>query len=331
MPIYKFSRRTAIAALMSSVTFMAMLAIPAAASTYPEKPIRMVIGFPVGQSSDIVARLYADKLSKVLGQTVFVDNKPGATGMLAHNHVKLAAPDGYTILMTSGAPLAIGPALYKDVSYDAVKDFSPVILTNTTPMFLAASKQVPVNSMEDLREYIKKNKGQVNYGSGGNGVTTHIVMEMFKADTGLEMTHIPYKGAPAMITDLVAGRVQFAFETSTAILPQAANGRVKLLGVTTAKRSSAAPDVPTLQEQGVPGFDVSTWAGIVAPAGTPIEIVRKLNASLNDVLKNDDVLAFLRSVGGEPAGGSPEEFGKFIKREVDMWAKAVNAAGAKVD
>ncbi|MVW73020.1 tripartite tricarboxylate transporter substrate binding protein [Bordetella sp. 15P40C-2] len=332
MQIRRIVRNAVGTALFSALTTIGFISTSqAAASKYPDKPIRMVIGFPVGQSSDIVARLYAEKLSDVLKQTVFVENRPGATGMLAHNYVKSAAPDGYTIMMTSGAPLAIGPALYKDVSYDPVKDFAPVILTNTTPMFLAASKHVPVTNLQEMKEYINNNAGNVNYGSGGNGVTTHIVTEMFKGDTGLNMTHIPYKGAPAMITDLIAGRVHFAFETSTGILPQAKNGRVTLLGVTTAKRSSAAPDVPTLQEQGVAGFNASTWAGIVAPAGTPPEIVAKLNAALNEVLKNPDVLAFIESVGGEPAGGSPEDFGTFIKQEVDMWGKAVKAANVQVD
>ena len=305
--------------------------IAAENGNYPERTIKMVIGFPAGQSSDVVARYYAQKLSEELGQTVYVENRPGATGIIAHEYVKNAAPDGYTILMTSGAPLAISPALYKNISYDSAKDFSPIILTNTTPMFLATAVETPVNNYAEMAAYLKERPGKVNYGSGGNGVTTHIVMEMLKEAGGLDLTHIPYKGAPAMMTDLIAGRVTFGFETSTAVLPQASGGRLKLLGVTSAERSSAAPDVPTLAEQGVEGFDVVTWAGIVAPAGVPEPIVTRLNTALQKVLARDDVVAYLKSIGGEPAGGTPQDFGTFINSELATWGAAVKASGARLD
>ena len=328
----KISKNTARRGILLGLLAAAgSVALPAAADNYPSRPIRMIIGFPAGQSSDVVARFFAGKLSEELKQTVYVENKVGATGIIAHEFMKSVEPDGYTILTTSGAPLAINPALYSKINYDPVKDFAPIILTNVQPMFLAANPQVPVSNVGEMKTFVADQQGKVNYGSGGNGVTTHIVTEMFKGATGMDMAHVPYKGAPAMLTDLIAGRVQFAFETSTVILPQAANGRLKLLGVTSAKRSPAAPDVPTLQEQGVTGFEATTWAGMVAPARTPPEVINKLNAAMNVILRKPETISYLASIAAVPGGGTPQDFGRFIANEVSMWGKAVKLSGARVD
>jgi len=303
----------------------------APASDYPNRSIRLLIGFPPGQAIDGVARFYAAKLGEKLGQSVVVENRAGAAGIIAHEAVKNADKDGYTLLMTSGATLAINPALYKNLSYDPVKDFTPVILTNTTPMFLATAAEVPVNTYAEMQAYVKARPKQLAYGSGGSGLTQHIAMEMLKANTGMDLLHVPYKGSPAMVTDLIGGRVQFAFDTSTSILPHAGNGRVRLLGVTSLERSPAAPDVPTLDEQGVKGFEALTWAAIVGPAGMPEVAVQKVNAAMNDVLKDPATATYLKSIGATPSGGTPEAFAQFRDKEIATWGAAVKASGASVD
>jgi tripartite-type tricarboxylate transporter receptor subunit TctC len=303
----------------------------AAIQSYPSRPIRIVVGFPSGQAIDGVARYFALKLGEDLKQPVIVDNRAGASGIIAHEHVKSALPDGYTLLITSGATMAINPALFKKLSYDPVKDFTPVILTNTTPMFLAVNSAVPVSSFPEMLAYAKERPGKLAYGSGGSGLTQHIAMEMLKKAAQIDLLHVPYKGSPAMVTDLIGGQIQFAFDTSTSILPHAANSRVKLLGVTSLARSPAAPNVPTLAEQGLPGFEALTWAGLVAPAGTPAAIVEKLNASMNRVLKNPATTTYLAGIGATVSGGTAPDFDRFIRKELVRWGTAVRDSGAQVD
>jgi tripartite-type tricarboxylate transporter receptor subunit TctC len=307
------------------------IAQTAAPASYPSRPIKLVVGFPSGQSIDGVARYFAQKLSEDLKQPVVVDNRAGASGIIAHEFVKGAEPDGYTLLITSGATMAINPALFKKLPYDPVKDFTPVILTNTTPMFLVVSAGTPVKSFPEMVAYAKQRPGKLAYGSGGSGLTQHIAMEMLKKAADIDLLHVPYKGSPAMVTDLIGGQVQFAFDTSTSILPHAANGRVKLLGVTSLSRSPAAPSVPTLAEQGLPGFEALTWAGIVAPAHTPQSVVDQLNAAFNRVLKEPATATYLSGIGANVSGGTPGDFGQFIRKEMARWGKAVKDSGAQVD
>jgi len=326
----KTQRRTLIAcALAALAPFTAVQA--ATDASYPSRPIRIVVGFPSGQAIDGVARFFAQKLGEELKQSVIVDNRPGASGIIAHEHVKHAAPDGYTLLITSGATMAINPALFKKLSYDPIKDFTPVIHTNSTPMFLAANAAVPVASFADMVAYVKARPGKLAYGSGGSGLTQHIAMEMLKKAAGIDLLHVPYKGSPAMVTDLIGGQVQFAFDTSTSILPHASNGRVKLLGVTSLTRSAAAPNVPTLAEQGLPGFEALTWAGLVAPAGTPPAIVEKVNSAMNRVLGKPETATYLAGIGATANGGTAADFDQFIRKEMQRWGTAVKDSGAQVD
>lgn len=298
---------------------------------YPSRPVRIVVGFPAGQSLDIGARVIANRLTEELGQAVFVDNRPGASGILSHEAVKTAAPDGHTLLMGSGASLAINPGLYRSLPYDPLRDFAPIALINSSPMFLAVSAGVPVRTLQEMITYVQARPGQVSYGSSGSGTTQHIAMEMLKREAGLDLLHVPYRGAPAMVTDLIAGRVDLAFDTSTSILPHAAGGRVRLIAVTSQERSPRLPDVPTVAESGMPGFLALTWAGLVGPAGLPTTVVDRVNAAVNRALTRPEVVAHYAATGSTIAGGTPAEFRAFLEAEIGRWGAAVLASGAQVD
>lgn len=321
-------RRTFAAALGAATLAPHFLA---RAGTYPDRPIQIIVGFPPGQASDIGARVVAIKLGEELKQTVIVDNKAGAMGIIGHQFVKGAAPDGYTVLYGSSGTLAINPGLYRKLQYDPLKDFIPVILLNSSPMFLVASNDTPVHNLKEMIAFVKANPGKVSYGSSGNGATQHIAMEMLKKEAGIDMLHVPYKGSPPMVTDLIGGRVQFAFDVSTSILPHAKAGRVRLLGVSSAQRLPSQPDIPTIAEQGLPGFEALTWAALMVPAGTPAPIVQQLNAAANRALRSKLVLEHYAKSESLPRGGSPEEFATFLKLEVKKWGEAVAASGAQVD
>ena len=245
------TRRTFTKAMALSPLMLAPLREALAQAKYPTKQIQMIVGFPPGQSSDIGARMIAKQMSDILKQSIYVENKPGAATIIGHQALKAATPDGYTIGYSSTGPLAINPTLYKKLPYDPQTDFEPIILLNFSPVFLVTHKSMPVNNYQEAIAYIKANPGKVEYGSGGSGLTVHITMELMKKEAGVDMLHVPYKGAAPMITDLIAGRVQFAFEVATAIFPFAESGQVKLLGVAALERSPAAPQVPTLHEQGL--------------------------------------------------------------------------------
>lgn len=313
---------------------LAPLAMPLsrtfAQGTYPSKGVQMVVGFPPGQASDIGARIIAKAMSDELKQSVFVENKPGAATIIAHQYLKAAPPDGYTIAFSSTAPMAINPTLYKNLPYDPQKDFDPIVMLNFSPMFLVTGKDTKVGSYKEMVDYVKKTKN-VNYGSGGSGLTNHITMELLKKEAGLEMLHVPYKGAAPMITDLIAGRVQFAFEVAAAILPFAESGQVKLLGVASLERTPAAPEIPTLHEQGVTNFESGTWGVLLAPKGTPKEIIARLNAAANAGAKTREVLDFYKRNGSTPRGGTPEFCYEFMKRDREKWAPVIISSGAQVD
>ncbi len=325
------TRRSFTKALALSPFILPQLPGAFAQAKFPSKPVQMLVGFPPGQTSDIGARLMAKQMSEVLKQTVYVENKPGAATIIAHQALKAAPPDGYTIAYSSTGPLAINPTLYKKLPYDPQADFDSVAMLYEAPMFFVTHKNMPVNNFQEAVAYIKANPGKVEYGSGGSGLTVHITTELLKKEAGLDMLHVPYKGAPAMITDLIAGRVQFAFEVTSAILPFAESGQVKLLGVASLKRTPAAPNIPTLHEQGLTGFESTTWGVLLAPKGTPKEAIRILNEAANIGLKTKESEEFYVRTGSSPMGGTPEACAAFIKREREKWAPVIIASGAQVD
>jgi tripartite-type tricarboxylate transporter receptor subunit TctC len=303
----------------------------AAQSDYPSKPVRVLTGFPAGQATDVLGRSIAHKLGEALGQQFYVENRPGAAGIIATQAAMSSAADGYTLLLTSSGPLAVNPSLYSKLPYDPVKDFVPVAALALVPLVLVTNPGFAPTNVDELVALAKAKPGKINYASGGNGVTNHLVMEMFRSTAGISMTHVPYKGGPPALTDLTGGQVDVMFETTVAALPFVKQGRLRPLAVSSIKRSSAAPDVPTLDELGFKGFNGVPWVAIVAPAGTPAPIVAKLNGEINKALATKDVQEYFVSQGAEPMPMSPEEFGGFMKAEIGKWARAVKDSGAKVE
>ncbi len=310
----------------------AATALPASAQAdYPNKPVRMLIGFPPGQATDTLGRAVAQKLSQQLGQQFVVENKPGAAGIIATQSAMSSPPDGYTLLISSSGPLAVNPGLYSKLPYDPIKDFTPVAGIAIVPLVLVTNPSFPVTSVKELVATAKAKPKTVNYASGGSGVTNHLVMEMFRGAAGVDMTHIPYKGGPPALTDLIGGQVNVMFETSVAALPFVKQGKLRALAVSSSKRIAAAPDLPTVAELGYPGFSGVPWVAIMAPANTPAPIVAKLNAEVNKALNSKDIREQFVAQGVEPMQMSPDELGGFIKTELAKWTKAVKDSGAKVE
>jgi tripartite-type tricarboxylate transporter receptor subunit TctC len=297
----------------------------ALAQTYPNKPIRVI----VGPGPDALARVIGQKLTETWGQPVIVDQRGGGGGTISAEAVAKAAPDGYTLLLATGTH-TINPSMYK-VSYDMVRDFAPVTLLASTPFILAVHPSVPATSVAELIRLAKSKPGALNYGSGGNGTPPHLATELFKTSAGIELVHVPYKTVAAAITDLVAGQLQVMFTVGPAGLPQIHAGRLRGLAVSTPKRSAFAPDLPTVAESGLPGFDVFGWNGLLAPAGTPPSVVGKLQGEIARALQNPEVRERIAGFGFEPVGNTPEEFGEFVKTDIARWAKVVKESGARVD
>jgi tripartite-type tricarboxylate transporter receptor subunit TctC len=311
-----------VAALATSLAF--------AQATYPSKPVRLVVPFPAGGTTDLLARAAAQKLSETWGQQVIVDNRPGAAGNIGSELVAKAAPDGYTLLMGTVGTHAINPSLYAKMPYDHVKDFVPVILVAGVPNVLVVNPGLPVNSVAELIAYAKANPGKLNFASSGSGTSIHLSGELFKAMTGVEMTHVPYKGSAPALTDLIGGQVQLMFDNLPSSLAFIKAGKLRALGVTSAARAVALPDTPAVADT-VPGFEASSWFGILAPAGTPRDVVMKINAETAKWLASPDAKEKLASQGANAAGGSPDVFVKHIQTETAKWAKVVKDSGAKVD
>ena len=307
-----------------------VLAAPAWTADYPARPIRMIVGFVPGGGTDTTARAISAKLGDLVGQQVIVDNRGGAAGNIATELVAKANPDGYTILLGTIAALAINPSLYTTkLPFDSVKDFAPIIQAVDSTNILSVHPSVPVGSVKELIALAKIKP--LNYGSSGVGGTGHLAGELFDTMAGTRMTHVPYKGGgPAMI-DLVGGQVQLVFATAASAVPQIKAGKIKGIAVTTAKRSALMPNIPTIAESGLPGFDANNWYGLLAPAGTSRPIIMRLNAEVTKVLAMPDVKDFLFNQGLDPAPGTPEEFGAYIKSEIIKWAKVVKASGAKTN
>ena len=319
-----------LAALGSAAPAHAQSASPASPA-YPAKAVRIIIGTPPGDSADASARSLAAQLARETGQPFFVDNKPGAHGIIASEAAKNAAPDGYTLLLSTGGPMAINPSLYKKLPYDPLKSFEPVVPLSTGPLYLVVNNDLPVKNLKDLVAYAKAHPGKMSYGSGGSGTTQHLAMETLKKSMGLDILHVPYKGSPAVLQDLIGGQIQLAFDAGASILPQIRNGKVRLIGVASDARSPLTPDMPTLTEQGVPAFRAVVWSGLFVPAGTPSTAVAKLNTLVNQALRDPAFAAQMRAQGGEPAGGGSAEFRSFLQAEISRWAKAVADSGATID
>ncbi len=322
-----FTRR----ATLRGLTGAAVLAtVNAQGQTYPEKPIRMIVPFPPGGPIDVMGRLVGDRLAKGLGQTVIVENRPGAGAVIGSKAVAGAEPDGYTLLFGSSGSLAVTPALYKNAGYDPVKSFTPVASVSIGPMILAASAALPVKSVADLVAHAKANPGKLNYGSG-LGTPPHIALGLFRLMTGTDVLYVPYKGAAPAITDLIAGQLHFIFDSPGALLPHIQQGKLRGLAVTSPKRSADLPDLPTMAESGYPDFIVTFWTGIVAPAGMAPALVRQLNGVINDALSSNDMKAALARFHVEPLPGTPADFAGFIASEAKKWADVIVVAGIKVE
>jgi tripartite-type tricarboxylate transporter receptor subunit TctC len=309
----------------------ACIATVASAQGYPTRTIRLVVPFPAGGTTDILAREVAQKLTEVLGQAVVVDNRPGAAGNIGSDLVAKSAPDGYTLLMGTVGTHAINPSLYSKMPYDHVKDFAPVVLVAGVPNVLVVNPALPVNSVSDLIKLAKDKPGQINFASSGSGTSIHLSGELFKTMAGVDMTHVPYKGSSPALTDLIGGQVQIMFDNLPSALPQIKGGRLRAIAVTSLKRAPVLPDIPTINESGLPGFEASSWFGVLAPAGTPAAVVARINTEVNKWLQSADAREKLLGQGAEAAGGSPERFANHIRAESEKWAKVVKASGAKVD
>lgn len=319
---------------LGAVVAAACIAYPVVAATatptYPTKPIRVLVGFPAGGSTDVLTRLIGIRLTEALGQQIIVDNRPAASGILASELVAKGNPDGYTLMMATVASHGINPSLYRRIPYDAIRDFSPVTLVATYPLVLAVNPSVPVKTVKDLIEAARAKPGQFRLASSGSGSPGHLSGEIFKGLAKIDWIHVPYKGgAPANVA-VLSGEAHLTFATMPAMIPHVRAGRVLALAVTTAKRSPAAPDIPAVAES-LPGFDVSSWAGLVAPAGTPRSIVARLNAETVKVISSREMAERLSTEGAVPVGGTPEHFAAFIKAEVEKWGKAVKQAGVQLD
>ena len=318
-----------VALRMRLACVFAVLVSAAHADNYPTKPIRFITGYPAGSASDSVARTLGQQLSEVYGQQFIVDNRPGAAGNIAAEITAKAAPDGYTILLVA-TNHAIVSSLYSKLPFDPIRDFSPITLVSTAPTILVVHPSLPVKSVPEFIELVKSKSGKLSYGSSGNGASPHLNMELLKTTTGIQITHIPYKGIPPALTDLLGGQIQAMFSTMAPAVPLVRAGKLRALATSGPKRAPATPDVPTVAES-IPGFESLSWQGVIAPAGTPRKIAADLNAKIVRVVHMPEVTKRLVDSGFEPVGSSPEEFASFIKSEAVKWAKVVKAAGAKLD
>ena len=319
---------------ITCVTLTTCVLVAGAASAqpnYPSKAIRYVVPFPAGGLLDIVARAIGQDLNKAWNQPVIIDNRPGAGGNIGADYVAKAAPDGYTILMGAVSTHAINPTLYSKLPYDPIKDFAPVTLITSVPNVLVVHPSLPVKTVKDLIALAKARPGQLNFASGSTGSAGHLAGELFNSMAGVQMTHIPYKGAAPAVIDLIAGHVSLMFDNLASALPNIKAQRVRAIAVTTLTRSPLLPNVPTISESGLKGFDVSTWFGIFAPAGTPPELVSKLNIEVVRILHTNEMRERLAALGAEPAGNKPDEFLAFIKAEIPKYAKVIKASGARAD
>jgi tripartite-type tricarboxylate transporter receptor subunit TctC len=327
-----FTRGRPVASLLRGLTLCVLLACGAAvAQTYPSKPIRIIVPFTPGGSTDIFARSLGQKLSQAWGQPVIVENRPGAGGSIGAELVAKAPPDGYTLLMGHIGTLAVNPTFYPKLPYAAVKSFAPVALIASVPNVLVVHPSLPANNVTELIALAKTKPGQLNYSSGGNGSAAHLAMEYFKLQTGTDIVHVPYKGTAPAVTDVIACQVSMTMTGAPAVMPHVQSGKLRALGVSSPQRLAAFPQLPPIAEVGVKGFDATQWYGVVAPAKTPADIVKKLNGEIRTIMQSPEMEERLRSEGAIATVSTPEEFGKMIASEIERWGKVIKSAGMKPD
>jgi tripartite-type tricarboxylate transporter receptor subunit TctC len=315
----------------AAALLLAAFATAASAQSWPSaKPITLVVPFPAGGTTDVLARSLADKLGVALGQTIIVESKPGAGATLGADYVAKSKPDGYTLLM-GAIHHTIAPAVFRKVPYDLQKDFAPVTTVALVPNVLVVNANNPAKNVADLVAQAKAKPNQLNYGSNGNGTAQHLIGTQFENLTGIEITHIPYKGSGPLTTDLIGGQVTMSFDTITPVLPHIKSGKLKALAVTTGKRSSALPDVPTLAEAGLKGFDIGTWFGVLAPVATPKDIVARLNTEAVKIIQSPDFRKRMEEIGAEPIGNTAEQMGKQIHDDMEKFAKLVKDAKVVIE
>ncbi|MEJ5029612.1 Bug family tripartite tricarboxylate transporter substrate binding protein [Comamonas sp. MYb69] len=329
-------RRQALQSLLQTGLGLALLGsgLPAAhaasAADYPASTIKLVIPYPPGGPTDLVGRLVAISMGESLKQTIFIDNKPGASGMVGAAQVAKAQPDGYTLLANASLQV-INPSVYDKVPYDSFNDFAPITQIVDVPLVLVVNSELPVSNVQELVAYLKKSKASINFGSAGNASSQHLSGELFKLKTGIAMQHVPYKGSSPALTDLMGGQIQLMFDSMPSAMPFITSGKLKALAVTTAKRSSSLPQIPTMQESGIADYATSTWYGLWAPKNTPPEIVGKLAQAAQQALRKPEVAAQYQRMGAEPVGSSPQEFLAYMRSEEKKWAEIVKRSGARAD
>jgi tripartite-type tricarboxylate transporter receptor subunit TctC len=329
MNAYRLTRHVVRCALLA---FMFVVAASVAiADTYPSKPIRLLVGVPPGGANDFVARAIAQQLTEQLGQSVVVENRGGAGGNIAADLVAKSPPDGYTLFLSVIGTMAINPSLYPSIPFDSIRDFATISQLTSMPQVMLVHPSIPANTVQEFIAYAKKNPGKINFASGGSGTATHLAAELFKSMAGIDMVHVPYKGNGPATVDLLSGRVAVMFDQIATALPSVKDGRLHALGVSTAKRSPAAPDIPTIAEGGLPGYDVTTWHGLVAPAGTPRPIIDRLHDEVVKALNSPMVKQRFASAGIVPVSSTPEEFAAFTQAEVIRWRAVVGESGAKLE
>lgn len=317
--------RSALALALSVVT------VGVAAQSYPDRPIRVVVGVPAGGTPDVMARTVTTGMSRILGQPLVMDNRGGAGGMIGTEVAAKAAPDGYTLLVSSPGPLTILPHMQKQIAYDPKRDFVPVGLIASNPFLLITHPSVPAKTIKELIALAKAQPGKLNYASAGNGAANHLAMELFRSMAGVNITHVPYKGAPQAVSDVLAGHMNMMFNSIPPVLAHIKAERFRALGVGSSKRSPQLPDVPTITEAGVPGYEAITWFGLLAPAKTPKPILTRISDAFGKVISAPELRAQLESQGAEPGSGSAAEFAALIQREYERYARVVKTSGAKID
>jgi tripartite-type tricarboxylate transporter receptor subunit TctC len=310
---------------------LALAPFAAFAQAYPDRPVHLIVPFPPGGGADILARTVMPRVAQALGKPIVIENKPGAGGNVGAEYVARAAPDGYTLLYGTNGTHAINPALYRNLRFDAAKDFVPVSRMTTIATLLIVNPRFPPASVDELIRYAKANPGKVNFASAGNGTTSHLAGELFKTMAGIDIVHVPYRGGALAVTDLIGGQVQMMIDVMPNAYPLAKDGRARGIAVATATRYAGAPEFPTIAESGLPGFEASAWDGIFVPAGTPAPVVARLNAAIREALEDPQIAEALRARGAQPMPNSPEAFARHIADSAENWARAVRASGAKVD
>jgi tripartite-type tricarboxylate transporter receptor subunit TctC len=319
-----------ISRILATAAALAVATSAGLAQGYPTKPIQFIIGFSPGGPSDVMSRVITKKLEEQLKQPVVLDNKPGAGGSIAASYVSRAAPDGYTLMLATAGIIAINPHIYKNVGYDPVKSFAPITLLGTQPSVLYVHPSFPAKDIKELIEGAKANPGKFNFASGGNGTPQHLVGELLKVRAGIDIAHVPFKGTGPALQSVLAGQIQMAFSSIAPLVGHFKTGAIRPIAVSSLGRSATLPDVPSIAESGFPGFELNAWHGIVAPAGTPPDIVAKLNSALHEVFKDPWVIDQMSKMGVELSPTTPEQFAAHIQSEMPKWEEAIKASGAKV-